>query len=475
MDHDSKERAPYYSGLKLGDVWGHFLYSLVIAGLGVGVAAALSRSGSDLGAGSAPYWCQVFNKEVGDAIDAMSVLLTAELGIVALAVAMVGLRPPRWDVPKEGDGLGGCDWMVRARSTVQHQEWLDLLLVVLVYLSGLITVLCGAVPFFSRRWVLCALALVVLGMHLVISSVPAMVEKSGAESVVGFWRAVRRYMLVARFVEIDSSDGWQGAQGGSVATKGSSDAWACEWFKRLLMLSRWWVFFCLFLGGAVVARWAGWAGWDVFFLNGWLASGVVFLSVQGGRYWVLRQRLFAFLYIIVALLGVVIVSSKVWDAFWRDGSPWLSWLSLVLVVFVLLALIMLALFTVPVPRRWRRELRHYFKQEIVGKIGEANRLAITCSDKQCETVIEDVLLEVDAGEREELRSVIANALGKELSGSSSDGVAKGDRVAAPVAEPVAVSSTHPGTDTHLRERPQRPRRRRDGTEPAAQPSQAPAE
>ena len=124
----------------------------------------------------------------------LPILISSQLGVSALVVAMAQFQPGRWrGTPKE---LGDC-WLSEARLVASQENRYYASTIGLIGISGVIVFGVAACVF---QWLDAGgilILVVVWGIHAVSSAVLIMVPATGAAAVDDYWRSLSRLLYVA--------------------------------------------------------------------------------------------------------------------------------------------------------------------------------------------------------------------------------------------------------------------------------------
>lgn len=124
----------------------------------------------------------------------LPILISSQLGVSALVVAMTQFQPERWrGTPKE---LGEC-WLSEVRLVASQENRYNASTIGLIGISGVIVF--GVVVCVSQRLDAGGILLLVVvwGVHAVSSAVLIMVPPTGAATVADYWRSLTRLVYVA--------------------------------------------------------------------------------------------------------------------------------------------------------------------------------------------------------------------------------------------------------------------------------------
>ena len=124
----------------------------------------------------------------------LPILISSQLGVSALVVAMAQFQPGRWrGTPKE---LGDC-WLSEARLVASQENRYYASTIGLIGISGVIVFGVAACVFQRLDAGGILILVVVWGIHAVSSAVLIMVPATGAAAVDDYWRSLSRLLYVA--------------------------------------------------------------------------------------------------------------------------------------------------------------------------------------------------------------------------------------------------------------------------------------
>jgi len=169
---------------------GGWVYLVVLP---VVVVFALAAMVAPLGSGGRRVF-SIVSQIASARSELLPILISSQLGVSALVVAMAQFQPGRWrGTPKE---LGDC-WLSEARLVASQENRYYASTIGLIGISGVIVFGVAACVFQRLDAGGILILVVVWGIHAVSSAVLIMVPATGAAAVDDYWRSLSRLLYVA--------------------------------------------------------------------------------------------------------------------------------------------------------------------------------------------------------------------------------------------------------------------------------------
>lgn len=206
---------------------------LVVLSLGVALWCLVAVLDSWSGDGSSRDVWTVIRTDLSPQVPQ---LMTAQLGLAALAFAGAQFQPRRW-LPRPETGEDPSSWVSEARWVAGQEDRLFTLFSGIVLVSAVITVAVLASAWSDPTLGTAVLGVVVVGTHLVVAALPFMVRNTGAAVVGRYWKDWAQTVWLVRFwpEDMQHASGRTAVATGPAGTSVVSRHWRTWWMPESMV------------------------------------------------------------------------------------------------------------------------------------------------------------------------------------------------------------------------------------------------